>query len=88
MKWKLLQLVILVAFVWVAHLFWVNWIQPDMTTDIAMQQFEDDARPAIAMRSLSNNQWPVLSIIFVLGVVVIFWPGWEKVKEYFQDDKS
>ena len=88
MKSKLFQLVMLVAFIWVAHLFWVNWIQPDVSTDIAMQQFESDERPAIAMRAMSNNQWPVLSIIFVLGLVVIFWPGWEKVKELLGLDKK
>ena len=79
--WKLIQLVILCIFIWIAHLFWVSWLQPEITTDIAMRQFEDTNEHANKLRALRQQQWPVLTGIFVLGVVIIFWADIKKLWE-------
>lgn len=86
-QWKLIQLLILCIFVWLAHLFWVSYLQPELTTDIAMRQFESTDEHASKLRALRQQQWPVLSGLFVLGVVVIFWGDikklWERPKKPF-----
>ena len=76
---KIILLAILFGVMWVANVYWVSYMQPDITTEIAMQQLEPTAEPIQQMRALRQLQLPVFSIVFVLGVLAIFWTDIKKL---------
>ncbi len=77
MKCKLCVFVVFVILLSITNLCWQNWIQPDLTTDVALLQFESNPGPAIMMRTLSSNQWQISVAIFIVGSSIILWPNQE-----------
>lgn len=71
MKYKILAIALLALACFVAGEFWVYLLQPEVMTDVALQQMERSEEAARLMR-VSNQlqQWPFIAAAFV---VVVGW---------------
>ena len=78
MKLKLLAILVLAVACFFAGQYWTLWAQPEVMTDVALQQMERSDEAAQLMRTANQAQhWPVLAAVFAaaVGALVILLPS-------------
>lgn len=75
MRLKLVGVLLLAVACFVAVQLWTLWLQPDVITDLALEQMKRSDDASAAMRTASQaQQWPALAMmaVFVVGTLWIF----------------
>jgi hypothetical protein len=73
---KVLLVMLLALVCFLAGQLWTLWVQPDLMTEIALQQMERSDEAARAMRTANQaQQWPIITGLFVFLVVTLLVVG-------------